>query len=178
MVMPRHFRRMRRMLPPIVSYKHQVAESVSYAGLDANQQTVLYFGQPPVTPSGGNLVPAGHKVYSVDVSVNFVSGDQNTTGTYSWMLCYMRQDQQVNIIFAAVGAANWSVIGLSNARNQVIKSYMGIVGTEDAGPIRQNVHIKIPKIYQRVREGDQLILVFNADAAGTYSTGFRYKDYS
>ncbi len=181
--MPRFYRgsrRMRRrMIPPLVSYKHQENKVLSYTGALANDQFVLYFGGPPgVEPAQPNVVPAGHRVSTVDVSVNFSATSASTTGDYSWMLVKLRQDQLVNTLFGATGAAQWSTIGLSNGRNQVIKSYMGVYGTEDSTPIRYNVRIKIPASMQRVREGDQLVLVFNAGDAGTYHVGFRYKDYS
>ncbi len=175
----RHFRRpARRMVAPITSFKHQFEEKVTYTGSAVNNQTVLYFGGAPNAEQAPNIVSAGHKVYSVDVSVNFITGSGSISTSYAWMLVKMRDGQLVDIIFGANNGADWSTIGASSSRNSVIKSYIGFVGTEDAGPLKQNPHIKIPKIYQRVREGDQLILVFNADLAGELIVGFRYKDYS
>ncbi len=175
----RHFRRSRpRMMAPIISYKHQFQEKLTYAGGNANNQTVLYFGGLPGAQANPSSVPAGNKVYNVDVSVNFVSSSGGESGTYSWFLTKMRDGQLVDIIFGTPNGADWSNLGLSPSRNAVIKSYTGLVGTEDAGPLKQNVHIKIPKIYTRVREGDQLIVVFNADLAGTLNIGIRYKSFS
>ncbi len=166
------------MRAPIVSYKHQKEEATSYVGGDASNITALYFGAAPGTIGTQDVIGAGHKVYSVDVSVNFVSGTGSITSEYNWMLVHLRQDQDIATLFAAVKPADWTNIGLSNGRNQVIKSFIGLVGTEDAGPLKQNLHIKIPKLWHRVREGDQLVLVFNATAAGSLVIGYRYKDYS
>ena len=94
------------------------------------------------------------------------------------MLIHLRSDQDISTLIAANRAAGWSEIGVSIGRNQVIKSFMGLFATEDAGPYKSNQHIKIPKQWHRIREGDKLVLVWNSDAACTYSNGFRYKDYS
>ena len=94
------------------------------------------------------------------------------------MLVCLRNGQTIATLFAGTKAADWSVIGLSNSRNQVIKSFTGIVGTEDAGAIRYNVHIPIPKMFQRIREGDQWVLVWNSFSPGPLTTAFRYKDFS
>ena len=176
----RRFRRARRMVmrAPITSYKHQFQEDVSYLGASANNQVILYVGGKPQDVESPGTVSAGHKVYSVDVSVNFTTLTSGDTSRYNWMLVHLRSDQFVNTLFASVDAANWSVIGLSTGRNQVIKSFVGLVGTEDAGPLKQNIHIPIPKQWHRVREGDQLVLVFNAFEPGSLVSGFRYKSFS
>jgi len=166
------------MRAPIVSYKHQAGTNLTYIGGAANNFDLLFLGGAPGSEQGISDVAAGHKVYSVDVSVNFVSASGAVSTTYSWMLVRIRDDQSVGTLFGTTDASNWSTIGLSKGRNQVIKSFMGVVGTEDAGSAKYNLHIKIPKPFQRVREGDQLYIVFNAADAGTLATGFRYKDYS
>ncbi len=176
--MPRRFQRRRAMLAPIVSYKHQKSTPLSYLGGGANNFDLLYLGGAPGADASVDVVPSGNKVYSVDVSVNYISGSGSISSTFSWMIVHLRDDQSVGTMFAQSDASNWSVIGLVKGRNQVIKSYMGIVGTEDAGSSRANIHIKIPKQWHRVREGDQLYIVFNAQEAGTLNTGFRYKSYS
>ncbi len=119
----------------------------------------------------------GKKVFSVDVSVNFVNGSATEAGVYSWMLLKLRAGQSIVGEFAATDASSWSNIGLSNARNQIIKSFMGVMGTEDGVAVRNNFHIPIPRLMQRVREGDQLLLVFNADLGGPLHIGSRYKSY-
>jgi len=175
-------RRMRRRRPmmraPIVSYKHQRQTDVSYVGTDANQIITYYTGTSPGGTASVGQVPAGNKVFSVNASVNFTTGSGSTTSVINWMLVHLRADQDINTLFAAVGAANWSNIGNSLARNQVIKSYLAITGTEDSSPTRWNVHIPIPKMWHRVREGDSLVIVFNAVAAGSLSIGTRYKSFS
>ena len=122
----------------------------------------------------GNEITVGASVYSMDISVNFVSIDNNETGVFEWVFMKLRQGQSV---IDLITTPNWTDIGLSNGRNQVIKSYQAIYATNDAGAIRYNVHIKIPKIYQRMRAGDSFVIVSRSDGAGTLLTGARYKFY-
>ncbi len=169
--------RSRMQLIPIVSTKKQRNEDITYAGLGANNIYNLYAGVGVGDVETTSTVQMGKKVFSVDVSVNFASGSGVTSATWAWMLLKLRAGQSIVGEFAAVNAAFWSNIGLSNARNQIIKSFMGIVTSEDGVPLRANLHIPIPRLMQRVREGDQLLLVFNADVAGPLSIGSRYKSY-
>ncbi len=168
----------RRMAAPIVSYKHQASTAVTYGGTDANNITFIMLGGAPNSEQSGINVSAGHKVYSVDLSVSYSLTAGSGTSTFSWMLVHLRDDQNIGSLFAASGASNWSTIGVSKGRNQVIKSFTGIVGSEDAGPRLYNLHIKIPKQWHRIREGDALVIVFNADEIGSLLTAHRYKDYS
>lgn len=164
-------------MPKVVTFKHQFEASVTYAGAAANSILILYTGVGPGDNMLANTVAAGHQVYSVDVVVDFIAAAAADTTDSSWMLLYLRAGQTVSDI-AATDASNWTNIGLSNLRNQVIKSFTTIGGSDAAGPTKGHVHIKIPKIYQRVREGDQLMTVFNASAGGPLKQAFRYKDYS
>jgi len=178
------FRRGRRMMrrpmmrAPIVSYKHQRNENTTYVGALANNQYNVYVGVEPGQVNTPQGVAAGNKVYSVNISLNFIHPNAMGTDTPSWMLVYLRDGQTIPSCFAATAASEWSNIGLSNCRNQVIKSYMSLVGTEDAGPKVWNVHIKIPKIYQRVRQGDALVIIFTASDSGPLSIGTRFKSFS
>ncbi len=179
--MPFRRRMSRRMAPmraPIVSYKHQATTDTSYTGASANSVHRLYLGTSPGSEDTPLTVSAGSKVYSVDVVVSFIHGENMGDTNMSWMLTKLRTDQVVSSLFDSSGASNWTTIGLSNGRNQVIKSYMGQAGSEDAGPKAWVVHIKIPKIYQRVREGDTLDITFNATDTGSLRIAHRYKSYS
>ncbi len=176
-IVPRHFRRP-PMRAPIVSFKHQRNENLTYVGGNANNQFLIYVGgEPGSQPTPGD-VPAGNKVYGINVSVNFIHPEGSGTDTPSWMLVHLRAGQSIADCFSATGASEWSVIGLSSCRNQVLKSFMTIVGSEDAGPKTWNLRIKIPKMWHRVREGDALTLIFNAGATGPLSIGTRFKSFS
>jgi len=176
--MPYRRRRRMAMRAPIVSFKHQQVEDTSYVGASANLIHRLYVGLPPGEPNTPVAVANGEKVYSVDIVVSFIHGEGTGDTNLNFMLTKFRADQSVSTLFAATNASSWSNIGESSARNQVIKSYMGQAGTEDAGPKTYTLHIKIPKIYQRVREGDALDVIFNATDIGSLRIGHRYKSYS
>ena len=171
-------RRRRTIRAPIVSYKHQRAEDVTYVGAGSNHQFNIINVIGPGEPSTPTDVAAGHKVYGVNISLNFIHPSGSGTDTPKWMVVYLRADQSIATLFAATNAADWSNIGLSNARNQVIKSFMSVIGTEDSGPRIYNIRVKLPRIYQRLREGDRLVIIFNAVTAGPLSIGVRYKEFS
>lgn len=166
------------MRAPIVSYKHQAQDNSSYVGANANLTHRLYSGVSPGSEATPTEVPAGNKVYSVDVVVTFIHASAAGDTNINWMLTKLRADQNVSTLFASPSGADWSNIGLSLGRNQVIKSYIGQAGSEDAGPKSWVVHIKIPKIYQRVREGDVLDITFNASDTGSVILAHRYKSFS
>ncbi len=167
----------RPMTAPIVSFKHQRNEDITYLGTNANNVFRIYLGGAPGSASASTNVPAGNRVYSIDVTVNYVVETANSGSTFSWMVAHFRSGQDPNALFPGVNS-NWTTIGSSNGRNQVIKSYMGVVGTEDGGLLRHNIHIKIPKQWHRVREGDTLELFFAGSEAGILSIGTRFKNYS
>ncbi len=166
------------MRAPIVSYKHQRQEDITYIGTGANNFYTVYTGTGPGSTATPDTVPAGNKVFSVNVSLNYINPEGSGTATINWMIIHLRADQNINTLFAATDASNWTNIGLSLARNQVLKSFLSLVGSEDAGPKLWNVHIKIPKMWQRVREGDSIVIVFNSVTAGPLSTGTRFKSFS
>ena len=174
------FRRMRRRRRSSMnitqSNKVQFAIPVTYIGGGANNNDVVSLGVAIGTdPVLVTNTPVGAKIFRVHVGVSFVSADNNVTGIWSFMLIKLRKGQTVADEFATINASQWSNIGNSSARNQVIASYTGIVASNDAMALNFGKSIKIPDIYQRTREGDQLILVFTADLAGTLQTSFRYK---
>ena len=174
-------RRMRMRMPmraPVVSYKHQRQTEVSYVGNDENQTIIFYTGGAPGSQATVGNVPAGNKVYSINVSVNFIHQSGSGTSTINWLIVHLRADQSFDTLFASPGGANWSEIGQSLGRNQIIKSFLGIAGTEDAGAKAWNLHIKIPKMWHRVREGDKLLCIFNANNVGALAIGTRYKSFS
>ncbi len=154
-----------------------MAEKISYMA-NANQQVTLAQGVEIGTAVVTNQVPVGAKIYSVDVSVNFTSESGGTTGNWEWFLIKLRSGQSVDTDIAPTSAGDWSNLGASSIRNQIIKSYMGQIGTDDGTILQRNVHIPIPRIYQRMREGDFLVLVFNSSIGGASSIGYRYKTYT
>ncbi len=159
------------------SFKHQRQESVTYAGADANNvfQVVTAVAQGTVITPGN--VPVGAMVYSVDVSVNFVNSSASVNTTYEWFIVKFRDGQNAGGEFGTPNGASWSSIGLSDSRNQVIKSFMGVATPNDGGKVVNNFHIPIPKLMQRTRQGDVISLIWNSTQAGLLSIGARYKHY-
>lgn len=173
MDMFRRRRSMRRMAAPITSVKNQAATKQSILASTVIQDfiaTSVEVGEP--TKVTGKEVPVGAQIYRIAVSVNFISATASSTGNFDWCLMKLREGQSVS---TTIVSPDWTNIGLSKARNQVVKSFMTIFATEDAGAAKYNLSIKIPKIYQRMRSGDLWVIVAEASDAGSLSTGMRYK---
>ena len=109
------------MRAPIVSYKHQRDEQSTYIGSAANVEFDIYEGVNQGNQTAPASVPVGSKVANVFVSVNFTSSTGGVTGEFSWMVCKLRAGQTIDDI-APTDASNWSVIGLSNLRNQIFET--------------------------------------------------------
>ena len=160
---------------PIQSIKNQrstVTTAVPNTNIQDFVGVAVQVGAP--TKVIGNEIPIGAHVYSMDLSVNFVAVDNNTTGVFEWAFIKLRDGQSGATL---ITTPNWTDIGLADGRNQVIKSYQCIFATNDAGSVRYNIHIKIPKSFQRMRGNDSFVIISRTDAAGTLLTGARYKYY-
>ncbi len=179
--MPRFYRGLRgmrrRRRPRAISntFKNQRSETSTYAGLGANNAYTVATGTPVVGAATQPDVPVGSVIKAITVNISYINSSSTANTSWSWMLVKFRKGQSLNNEFGATNASNWSSIGLSNARNQVIMSDMGVAGTEDSAPILRNRTIPIPPIYRRMREGDFWQIVFNADEGGTLAIGSRYK---
>ena len=160
---------------PIQSVKNQRSTTTTTtAAVNVLDFVALATEQGVATKVVGNEVPVGATVYSMDISVSFISGSASDTGTFEWCFMKLRDGQSVT---NTISSPNWSDIGLSSGRNQVIKSYMTVFSTEDGGSVKYNPHIRIPKIYQRMRSGDQFVIVTKTSQIGLLLTGARYKYY-
>ena len=123
-----------------------------------------------VTP---NEVPAGAHVFGIDVYVNAIvpSGSGHTNFNYIVQIQRTAQGPITNLDFSS--------LGLSNLRNQIIHSDMVQLGTEDAGPLRRKLRIKIPRIWRRIRQGDVISLQWVATTTAIeVHMGCRYKYYT
>ena len=173
------FRRRRRrvMSSPVVSQKHQHSQNQSYIGTSANLEFLIVEVGLQGIATSPSKVQNGTKIYNIFVSVSAIRDSSTDGSTYSWMLVKLRNGQTIDDI-AAVDASNWSNVGNSMIKNQIFHTEMGIFGTEDAGSVRYNRIIKIPKIYQRQREGDSFVLVFNSLEPAVVSLGARFKSFN
>ncbi len=167
------------MIAPIMSFKQQRQEGVTYAGSLANNNYVVAVGvQRDAVGADRKNVPVGANISNVHVSVNFGSGSTSATGDATWMFTCLRDGQTVGGVFAGTNASDWTNIGLSDSRNQCIKSFIGNFGTENGNTYRASGNVKIPKIYQRIRQGDVWTVTWNSGLAGSLVIGTRYKYYT
>ncbi len=171
--------RRRMILAPIQSFKQQRQEAVTYAGSLANNNYIVAVGTLQDAMGGDRKnVPVGANISSVHVTVNFGNTSAAATGDGNWMLTCLRAGQDIQDEFAATNAADWTNIGLSNARNQVIKSFLVNFGTENGSTYRYSQQIKIPKVYQRIRQGDVWTVTWTSGLGGQLLIGTRYKYYT
>lgn len=172
------FRRRRRMMasrPIVQSIKNQFASKQSL--VPATATSIQYAVTVPVgapTKLLGTEVPAGAKVYSVQCFINVINPTGTGDGNLDYFFAKARSGQTLNNDFPD---PDFTDIGLSDVRNQIFKSSSKLFGSEDAGPLQHQFRLKIPKIYQRMRDGDILFLKIEASIACEISIGFIYKYY-
>ncbi len=167
----------RRMVarPIIQSVKNQAASKLStVSNVDQTIIPIEGVDVGAATKVLGREVPTGSKVFGVNVSVNFISDTGGSTGNFDWYYAVVRSGQAI----PPITSPDWTDIGLSDRRNEILKSFMAIFATEDAGSVRYNIRIKIPKMYQRIRAGDKHVIVARSSEVGSLSVGFRYKYFN
>ena len=116
-------------------------------------------------------VPVGAKIRSIVCNLNFIVPSGSGTSNVDFYIM-LRRSGQGN---AGIPDADWSSIGLSDVRNQIFHTDMAISGTEDAGAVIRRFRLKIPKGFQRLRDGDDWILVYGISEAMETSHGFRFR---
>jgi len=122
----------------------------------------------------GTEVPNGAKVFSVLATVNVINPTGTGDGNLEYYFCKKRGGQTLNTDFPD---PDWTSIGLSDVRNQIFHCEATLFGSEDAGPYKKTFRLKIPKIYQRMRSGDELVLRIESSIATEVSIAFLYKYY-
>lgn len=170
-------RRMRRAAP--ISYpvktKNQLSLKESTVMGTKHRFDIVTSLAPGEQRTLSGQVQAGDHVYRVNLSINATvpTGTGNTD--FDFYVACIRSGQTL----ATLPSADWSDIGLSNLRNQIIYSEQNQLGSEDAGPLRRKISIKIPKIYQRIRQGDFIMLVYdNPSETVQVNIGARYSSFS
>jgi len=116
-------------------------------------------------------VPVGARITSIVCNLSWIMPTGSGTGNIDFYVMQRRSGQNIGDI----PTADWSDIGNSNVRNQIFHSDMGLIGTEDAGAFRRAFRLKIPKKFQRVREGDKWTLVYDITDNMETAHGFRFK---
>ena len=164
------FRRRRRMASraPIQSYKHVV--DFEDADVIAGVQTFITLGNVVQSRTGATIANVvGEKVFRMHIDLDIVSTSGGVVGSYQIYLIKLREGQ-------TAPAAN--SVGVSNLRNQIWFQKAGVFPTEDGGTVGISRWFKVPKIYQRMREGDIFGLVFVANASYTFTGQAIYKSFS
>ena len=172
--MPRFRRRRRMSVASVTSLKNQHGRKQNTVPGTKNFISVMTAIPPGEARTLGSQVPAGAHVYSVACDLNWIHGSGSGAGSLDWYFIFMRAGQEI----ADAPTADWSDIGLSNLRNQIIYSELNEIGTEDAGAVKRRVRIKVPKLYQRVREGDVWRLVYDNSDTVEENIGFRFKSFT
>ncbi len=117
-------------------------------------------------PTGANEeVPTGAVIKFITILASFTN-----LVNVSSLLHFNVQLRRAGIATITPGA-----IGGSSGRNTVIHTDMRFIGQNQNTDIR--IGLKIPPIYQRIREGDSWILVYRADTVFASATQVIYKFY-
>ncbi len=170
--MPYHYRRggrsrSRMALRPIDSYKQVTVDGPASRAAATNISHVLVLGVDNYTgPSAANSeVPTGAKVFGILILASFTN-----LVSISALLHF-----NVMAIRSGVAAPTPGAIGGSPNRNMVIFTDMKFLGKDQNNNVR--LFVKIPKQYQRIREGDQIFLSYRADTVFASATQAIYKFY-
>lgn len=116
-------------------------------------------------------VSVGAHVRTIDLYLNWISTSSSGHVDISYYFIFRRSGQDL----ADIPNANFSDIGNSKVRNQIILSEIVQSGSEDAGGISRRHRIRVPKMFGRIREGDTWSLVFDSSANIEANIGFRFK---
>jgi len=168
--MPRRFRRRSmRMAPVIQSFKKVLNDAPASRLSGTNISTTLSSGQDSVaagqtTPTDAN-VPTGSVIKFFEIQW----GLGNLTGANLFIHC------AIELIHSGQSLIPPNAVGGSPQRNQVFFQSFFHLGTEQSGTRRYG--FKVPKRFQRVREGDQWRFIRNGDAVYVDGLQVIYKFY-
>ncbi len=173
--MPRFRRRAPRMsMKGVTSLKMQHGRAQSDIAGVRNNFSLLFGIKPGQARVTGTEAAAGSHVYSFDLYINAIVDSGGGNSNFDCYVIFLRDGQTIS----TSPEADFTDIGLSPRRNQIIYSDLNQLGSEDAGPLRRKIHIKVPKLYQRIRESDLWVFVYGHSANIQTNLGFRAKNYS
>ncbi len=171
LVMPFHRRRRRvgRMsgMNPIQSYKQITIDGPASRAAATNISHNLVLGVDNYTgPDATNRqVPTGAKILGFLIFLSFTN-----LVSVSALL-----HLNVQILRAGQSVVTPGTVGGNAQRNQVVFTMMKFLGQNQNSNFQ--VFIKIPQLYQRVREGDVWDLTYRCDAVFASATQAIYKFY-
>ncbi len=157
----------RRGMTPIQSFKQITIDGpASRAAATTISHSILTGVDNYTGPSAANNeVPTGAKVMSVILMLNFTN------------LVSVSSSMHINIQCIRSGGAVLTpgAIGGNPLRNQIIHTRMVFLGHDQNNNFMFS--IKIPTIYQRIREGDSWLIIYRADTVFASQTQAIYKFY-
>ncbi len=116
----------------------------------------------------------GSKVSSLYLSI-FIIGSTGAPidGSINWYIAKQRDGQAAGA-FPTPGNT-----GLSSVRNQIFHEEKGLSGSGDGTPMVFKGVIVIPKVFQRIRQGDQMFIRIriNGTVGATFCIKAIYKSY-
>ncbi len=155
------------MAAPIQSYKQQSVDGPASRAAATNISHTFILGVDNYTgPSAANSeVPTGAKITNIQILLGFTNLI-SVSGLLHFTIQLLRTGQS-QITPGAVGG--------SSQRNQNFFTMMRFLGQNQNNNFILN--FKIPKGFQRVREGDQWRLVYRCDVVFASATQVIYKFY-
>ncbi len=171
----RRRRRMRMMRAPITSFRQIGDLGLSMVG-SATENTVI--GTARTTDVVGftnTVVAVGSKISRIRIVINAHGAGGADSGFLDWYLCKARGAQNVTTEFPSATA-----MGNSDVRNQIFYTQYDAYTSQDGGTYKHDRWVKIPKLYQRMRDGDNFIIKFRNNSTSNleYSLHYDYKAYT
>ncbi len=164
----RNRRRSRSMaLTPINSYKQITVDGpASRAAATTIFHRIVRGVDNYSGPSAANdEVPTGAKIFSILVFACFT----NLVGISSLL------HLNVNMLRAGAPSPTPGVVGGFAGRNTVVMTQMKFLGKDQNSNFMWR--IKVPKVFQRIREGDEFFIFYRTDTVFASATQAIYKFY-
>ncbi len=174
MVMRRRMRRAPTAVYPVkTKNQHSLKQNTTIG--TKNSWTILFGTGVGASRVAITDVAAGNHVYRLTFNINAIHPSGSGSGNFDFYICYMRHGQVINTDFPS---ADWSDIGLSKVRNQIFYSEQNQLGTEDGGRYTRKFSVKVPKLCQRIREGDSIRLIWDNSETLNTNFGVRFSSFS
>jgi len=143
----------RNYLRPVNSIKHVIdSEGVTTGGANSTTPiaSAVVVQSAPFAPVE---VVVGSYVRSFFLSIYIIGATgAGMVGTSNWFIAKSRSGQSSGS-FPGAGQT-----GTSDLRNQIFHEEKGVPGSIDGAPMVFRGVVKVPRIYQRMREGDEFFI--------------------
>ncbi len=165
------FRRNNR-LGNIINSTKNVVENQGNIVATTNSEQQLISVADNYSGASTTETATGSKIFGVFVTIYLYNNADQVAGSLDWYYAVRRGATT----FADFPAPN--AVGLSNLRNQILHQEKGLAGTISSGaPMVFKGVIRIPRQYQRLREGDIHFISFRSSQAGKFCIRAIYKWY-